>query len=177
MIATPRLTLVPLTLDHLRQWQADRNAMETSLGLEPYPKTMPEIIQKEIEDAIPYWVEQVSKHPDHYPWFTNWEIIHREDKRSIGGIGLGGLPDASGDTLVGYYVDAHYHNQGYATESLQFLADWAFGHPQLKRMLAETPKGNLASQRVLSKNNFIRWKEKPKTYLWVKPRAGEVSIV
>ena len=44
--------------------------------------------------------------------------------------------------------------QGYATQAVQAACRWAFGHPEVKALEAETDAGNAASQRVLQKCGF-----------------------
>jgi ribosomal-protein-alanine N-acetyltransferase len=58
--------------------------------------------------------------------------------------------------MVGYNIDGNYQKQGFASEALTALAEWAFRHPAMRRMLAETPQDNFASQSVLTKNGFVK---------------------
>jgi [ribosomal protein S5]-alanine N-acetyltransferase len=160
-IHTPRLRLIPLNLENLLLLKENRAAMEKNLDLAVSQQVIDPHIQAELADAIDFWIVKVSQNEDNYPWFTNWEMVLKEKNIAIGGIGLTGTPDEYGQVMVGYGLDKNYHNQGFATESLQALIQWVFEHPLATSIIAETKADNLASQRVLSKNGFVQidWKE------------------
>jgi RimJ/RimL family protein N-acetyltransferase len=122
----------------------------------------------EITEALETWIAQVSRHETDYQWYTAWEIVLRDENLSVGGIGLTGPPDSIGETMVGYNIDGNFQNQGFASEALTALTGWAFRHPKLRRILAETPQENFASQRVLSKNGFVKTGRRPGTFMWQK---------
>lgn len=50
------------------------------------------------------------------------------------------------------------------TETLKSIIKWAFKHDKFKSVVAETNKGNIASQRVLEKVGMEKYKEEEKTY-------------
>jgi len=168
-LETVRLSLVALDLKHLRLLRHERSMMEQSMGLVPHTIQMSADMAHEFKQAIDFWLLNVESHPKQYAWYTNWEIILREENRSIGGIGLSGEPDSDGSVMVGYVIDARYHNRGFATESLATLINWSLPHPRLTAIKAETPKENIASGRVLEKNLFSIETETDQTYLWSRP--------
>jgi RimJ/RimL family protein N-acetyltransferase len=165
-IHTQRLRLIPLNLQNLLLLKEDRTAMEKNLGLAISQQVIDPHIQVELADAIDFWIVKVSQNEDNYPWFTNWEMVLKEKNVSIGGIGLTGTPDEQGQVMVGYGIDKNYHNQGFATESLQALIQWVFENPQATSIIAETKTDNLASQKVLSKNGFKQIDQKEDLMLW-----------
>jgi ribosomal-protein-alanine N-acetyltransferase len=169
-IRTPRLRLIPLDLRCLRLLKQDRHKLQQHLGLEPSELQTGARFHKELEEALEWWIAQVRAHPEHYPWFTNWEIILTAENRSIGGIGLSGKPDKKGETMTGYVIDDRYHNQGFATESLRALARWVFKDAVAKRLLADTPHDNLASQQVLRKCGFRQVAESEGLLHWALER-------
>jgi [ribosomal protein S5]-alanine N-acetyltransferase len=57
---------------------------------------------------------------------------------------------------VGYFVDAARSGRGLATRAVAAVVDEAFGPLGLHRVEAGTLVDNLASQRVLEKNGFMR---------------------
>jgi [ribosomal protein S5]-alanine N-acetyltransferase len=165
-ILTPRLCLLALDLRHLRLWRQQRPYMEEALGLIPSAMQIDEEMAVEVRQSIDFWLINVEAHPQHYAWYTNWEIVLTAENRSIGGIGFNGRPDAEGKVTVGYLIDDRYHNQGYATESLGHLLGWAEADRALQVVCAETPLDHLASQRVLTKSGFARVGENDQTCLW-----------
>lgn len=165
-IHTKRLRLIPLNLQNLLLLKENRAAMEKNLNLNISQQVIDPHIQLEFADAIDFWIVRVSQNEENYFWFTNWEVVLKEKNVSIGGIGLTGMPDEQGQVMVGYGLDKNYHNQGYATESLQVLIKWVFENPEVKSIIAETKADNLASQKVLAKNGFIQQERKEDLLLW-----------
>lgn len=161
-IQTSRLTLIPLTNQHLQVWhQLGRKDLEKTLDLQPNCWEMELFYEQETQQALrDYWIPQTSKFPLDYYWYTNWEIILSATSCSVGGIGFAGLPDDQGSTEIGYALDQKYRGQGIATEAVKALSEWAFQDAGLQIIRAETPVDNAASQRVLEKNRFQKTGEK-----------------
>ena len=55
---------------------------------------------------------------------------------------------------IGYAVVEQFQKKGYATEAVRALVQWAFSHPQVVRVIAETYPDNTACSRVLEKSDF-----------------------
>jgi RimJ/RimL family protein N-acetyltransferase len=174
-IHTERLRLIPLNLQNLLLLKENRALMEKNLQLNISQQVIDPQIQKEFADAIDFWIVRVSQNEESYPWFTNWEVVLKEKNMSIGGIGLTGMPDEHGQVMVGYGMDMTYHNQGFATESLQALIKWVFDNPQVKSIIAETKADNYASQKVLAKNGFKKADQKDELLLWKLERDAILS--
>jgi [ribosomal protein S5]-alanine N-acetyltransferase len=156
-IASNRLKLIPLDHYLLEIWRTDgRNAMENILKLNKSNWEVDDLYEAETHDALQnFWIPQTILNPIDFFWFTNWEIVLIDQNLSIGGIGFAGSPH-NGSTSIGYMIDKKFQNKGYATEALGCLVAWAFLDPSLKKILADTPKDNFASHKVLSKNRFIQ---------------------
>ena len=161
-IQTSRLTLIPLTNQHLRVWhQSGRKDLEKMLDLLHNPWEMELFYEQETQQALrDYWIPQTAKFPLDYYWYTNWEIILNSSSCSVGGIGFAGLPDDQGTSEIGYALDQKFRGQGIATEAVKALSEWAFQDAGLQIIRAETPVDNAASQRVLEKNRFQKTGEK-----------------
>lgn len=61
------------------------------------------------------------------------------------------LYEEQGRAEIGYTVNAHYHNQGYATEATMALRNLAKGLPGITTLVAQTLEVNGAGQAVLEK--------------------------
>jgi [ribosomal protein S5]-alanine N-acetyltransferase len=177
-IESERLKLIPLDYQLLSIWDSEgRHSMEKKLGLAPSSWEVDEFYEAETKDAIQnFWMPKTKENPDQFYWFTNWEIVLTKKNISIGGIGFVGSPYL-GTTSIGYLIDNKFQRNGFATEALACLLEWAFLDPSLKTVLADTPKQNLASQKVLQKNSFLKTgegiAEHTKTlevFNWVKKR-------
>ena len=154
-IQTKRLKLLPLTHSQLLLCSQDRSLLEQSLGLTPSNMQVEELYRNEHEDALQnFWLPNTLLYPDNYYWYTSWEIILVSQNLSIGGIGFAGPPNEQGETPVGYMVDGAFHRQGFATEALLAMADWYFGQPGAKALLASTYEDNTASVKTLERCGF-----------------------
>lgn len=174
-LSTSRLQLVALDLRHLRLLRVGRDMMAESLGLVSAHLEVEPEIEQEYRQAIDLWLLNVASHPEDYAWYTNWEIILKAENRSIGGIGLSGKPDQDGMVMIGYMVDNRYRNQGHATESLKAIIEWAASEPRLQGIMAETPKENVASQKVLQKNQFAQTNTTDQTLVWERVMRVEAN--
>jgi RimJ/RimL family protein N-acetyltransferase len=88
--------------------------------------------------------------------FGTYQLIRRADGHVIGDVGFMGPPDATGAISVGCAVAEDARGQGYATEALTVLLDWARGQTGLTCVLADTTRSNLASQRLLERVGLHR---------------------
>jgi RimJ/RimL family protein N-acetyltransferase len=70
---------------------------------------------------------------------------------------IGMFPEpVTGQAMIGYSVSPEYRGRGFAPRAARMVADWAFDHCGVARMVAGTHAGNTASQRVLEKAGFRR---------------------
>lgn len=90
-------------------------------------------------------------HGDQRP-FGHYRITRAADGRAIGGIGFKGQPD-DGCVEVGYGLSPSARGHGYAAEALVALLEVAADHG-LSRVVADTAKDNVASQRTLERAGF-----------------------
>lgn len=95
-----------------------------------------------------------------------WAIVHKEDNKVIGSIGLHHRPNESshqeGDLVLGYVLGKAYWGHGYMTEAAQRLIEEAFIQWKVPRIRVAHFKENSASQRVIEKLGFTY--EKDGTY-------------
>jgi len=154
-IESSRIKLLPLSNYYLLLWKNSRADMEKELGLEISNQLIDEFHLSEIKDAlINFWIPNTAENPENYIWFTNWEIILKENNTSIGGIGLIGLPNEKKETMIGYGIDRNYYNKGFATEAIKCLCEWVFLNSDTSSIIADTKPDNISSQKVLIKNGF-----------------------
>ncbi|MQY08525.1 GNAT family N-acetyltransferase [Actinomadura macrotermitis] len=81
--------------------------------------------------------------------FGAYEIRRRADGAAIGGAGFHGPPDEHGDVTVGYGLIPAVRGHGYAAEALRGLLALA-GERGARRVLGDTARDNVASQRVMT---------------------------
>ena len=133
MIRTERLTIYP----------ASREQMETMIASEQ---------EEELKKAYTEMLDGCLQHPDQWDWYAIW-MIEKTDGTPVGDFCFKGLLE-NGIAEIGYGILEKYQGQGYATEAVRSACRWAFLHPDVKSLEAETDAGNAASQRVLEKCGF-----------------------
>jgi RimJ/RimL family protein N-acetyltransferase len=78
-------------------------------------------------------------------------FIHPKRGMLVGNGGFKGSPDVQGVVEIGYEIAAEYWNQGFATEAVQAMIDYAFAHPEVQAVMAHTLAEKNASNCVLQK--------------------------
>ena len=91
-------------------------------------------------------------HPDQWDWYAIW-MIELKNGTHIGELCFKGL-SADGIAEIGYGISDEYQNNGYATEAVSAVLEWAFSHPEVTAVEAETDPDNTASIKVLEKCGF-----------------------
>jgi RimJ/RimL family protein N-acetyltransferase len=109
------------------------------------------------ESTMKWFLDRLKENPANFGWLA-WYIPLKNDdqnkRTAIGGIGFKGAPDENGVVETGYGIMEKFQLKGYASEALKGILLWAFQHPELKKVIAETDEENHASLGILQKNNF-----------------------
>ncbi len=88
--------------------------------------------------------------------FGTYQVVCRADDEVIGDVGFMGPPDATGAVNVGCAITAGARGQGFATEALSAVLEWARAQSGLTCVLADTTRSNIASQRLLERVGLHR---------------------
>ncbi len=132
-----------VTTERLRLYPADEIQMERVIAAEK---------DADLKTAYEEMLTGCISHPEQWDWYAMW-MIERKDGKRIGDLCFKGLSE-EGVTEIGYGIEEEYRGQGYATEAVRAALSWAFRHPEVVAVEAETEAGNTASQRVLDKCFF-----------------------
>jgi RimJ/RimL family protein N-acetyltransferase len=149
-LTTERLELFPATLELA---DADlHNRMEFSHQLkarvlDSWPPPLND------ENSMKYTVDSLRRNPDGVGWAA-WYFVAKKHKPVA--IGQGGFkgPPVEGAVEVGYSLLPEFQKKGYALEAVAALIDWAFGHEEVVRVIAETLPDLTPSIRLLEKLGF-----------------------
>lgn len=171
-ISTSRLDLIPLTREQLGNYLDQESLFTREVG--PASRTiLTPILQKAIRMKL-VKLDQAS--PQDSAWITYWLIKVPPEGFGAGMIGFKGFPDQNGEVEIGYGIDPAYRNQGYTTEAVQGMIHWAFGDSRCSRVIApDTPRSNLASNRVLEKAGMRIYAESPDTLSWCLDKEDQIT--
>ena len=100
---------------------------------------------------------------NHYQnWgFGPWAVVIQSNQETIGYCGLFYFPDVCGqaEIEIGYRLAQAFWGNGYATEAVIAVRDYAFHTLNLQRLIAIIDPSNLASIRVIQKAGMYYEKE------------------
>jgi RimJ/RimL family protein N-acetyltransferase len=150
LLETPRLKLLPFTLELKKVTLFERDRLPEMLGV-AVPDASP---GADMLEALPHFIEAMEQDPLGRVW--DGIILHKADRVAIGGIGFHGPPDEAGMVEIGYNIIPAYEGQGYATEMARRVIDWAFQTPGIERITAQCLDDNIGSIRVLEKVGMHR---------------------
>ena len=132
-----------IATDKIRIYPAGREQMESMISAEK---------DDGLRKAYREMLEGCLSHPEQWDWYAMW-IVERPDGTHIGDLCFKGLED-NRNPEIGYGILDEFQGKGYATEAVKLALKWAFGHPEITAVEAESDPGNAASQRVLEKCGF-----------------------
>ena len=148
-LKTKRLRIVPLNTEQMAVLCEGQDELNASLGL-----TQNNVAEDDhLKAAFHEMYQQCCEHPKDYLWYTNWQIILKDENKSIGSIGFRGMANDKHEVEVGYGIDEKYRNQGYAAEALKVICEWAFSQ-NVYYIQAQTETDNEPSKKVLGKCGF-----------------------
>lgn len=167
MIDTPRLTLIPLTLDQVRLHIAGGTLLEEALKVQPGHREVSEPLLSIIQAfTIPFL-----QNPARQPLYdTIWVALDRDLNQLVADIKFKGSPDEEQTVEIGYGTYPAFRGRGYMTEIVGGFTGWALAQPGLERVTAETALTNAASQAVLRHNEFTLFEQDEYVCWWEKKR-------
>lgn len=154
-ITTTRLRLFPLNRAALEAVYVGNHSRHR-----PPITLAPDIIGPVIRRAMRAKLQKMSQADlETYAWYTYWAMVLPEREMTIGLAGFKGEPDKYGEVEIGYGIGDAFAGQGYTTEAVQALVNWALAQPECRSVRAITRRSNRASQRVLEKVGLSTYRE------------------
>ena len=138
-IETERLVLKKLV-------DADKERLVSLIGDFMVSKTLSNVPYPYTLDDADEWLKIVDNEEFNLNIFLNDDLI--------GGVGL--TPTEDDFYELGYWLGVEYWGQGYATESVMELLNYAKSNTPCEKFKANVFKENVASAKVLEKNGFKR---------------------
>lgn len=115
---------------------------------------MEHIDSDELRAAYGEMLDGCKRDPENRVWYAPWKMTLKDSQESVGDLCFKG-PVKNHSVKIGYGVLPEHERNGYASEALQAMIQWAFGQKDVVFVEAETDPDNKASQRVLEKCGFV----------------------
>lgn len=112
------------------------------------------IDDEELRTAYGEMLSGCKREPENRVWYAPWKMTLKDTQESVGDLCFKGAVKNHA-VEVGYGVQPDHEGNGYTTEALQVMTQWAFGQKDVVFVEAETAPDNKASQRVLEKCGFV----------------------
>lgn len=163
MIESDRIILKPLTYIQLEKYIRNDNSLEKELNLNPTSRTISEELKEALENTILPNVADINKN---YLFSTLWTVISKAENKMVGDICIIGEPNSEGEIEIGYGTYDEFQGKGFMSEAVNCIIKWAKTESKVNSILASTLKNNIASFKVLEKNNFIKTGETETLFNW-----------
>ena len=163
MIETKRLILKPLTYEQLLKYINADSSLEIELKLNNTSREISLELKEAFEETI---LPNVADSSKDYLYNTLWSLILKIENKMVGDICIFGEPNYRGEIEIGYGTYNDFENNGYMTEAVGGIIEWAKTQTNVHSIVASTEKENVGSYRILEKNNFIKIGEKDSLIGW-----------
>lgn len=134
-VKTKRLILRPMSDNEIEEW-------------------MERIDDEDLRAAYSEMLDGCKRDPKNRIWYAPWKMTLRDSQKSVGDLCFKG-PVKNHSVEIGYGIQSDYEGNGYTTEALRAMTQWAFSQKDVVFVEAETVPDNRASQRVLEKCGFV----------------------
>ena len=139
--------------------------MEETLGLNP--TVLLDEPPPQIAEALELMIGRVAENSDNWYWYTNWEIVLKEENRIIGGCSFYGNPDEKGNIEIAYIIQEAYRRRGFAKEAVSSLISFAFSFDNVKSVIVTVEKDNKKGGLFAEKLGFLECgKDSEKNTVW-----------
>lgn len=165
LIRTDRLILRPPKMDDHPDWVRIRR--DSRSFLEPWePVWAQDHFTRGAFRARVGWAKSAIRDGRAVPFF----MVRREDSTLLGAITIDNIRRGPAQMCsVGYWISAHATRQGYMTEALTAVCDYAFKELELSRLEAGCLPENTASRALLERCGF-KYEGVAQSYLQIAGR-------
>lgn len=150
-LRTNRLQLVAGTVEIAEAEISDLESFARLLEV-PTPQVWPPPLND--EQSQKYFLESLRSSGSEDAGWNLWFCILREPRALVGVAGFKGAPRA-GVAEIGYSMLETHQRNGYCTEAVNALIDWAFAHRELESVIAHTLRELIPSIRVMEKCGLV----------------------
>ena len=146
-----------LETDRLLLRRIDNNDVDEVLALRGNPETMkyiPRPLAKSKEDALEHIAMIEDKIVNNIG--INWGITIKGNSKIFGIIGHYRIQPENHRAEIGYMSLPETNGKGYITEAIKVVVEYGFEQMKLHSIEAVIDPNNIASERVLQKNGFVK---------------------
>lgn len=150
LLRTDRLDLIAATPELAHAAAYHPEGLADGLVAALPPEWPPELIEP---DNLVFFSQRLHEEPSLIGW-SAWYVVQREPARTVIGLfGFNGRPEC-GVVTLGYALVDSAQGRGFGTEAVRALVEWAFTHPEVIAVAAETFLHLHPSVRLLEKLGF-----------------------
>lgn len=160
IIQTERLELIPLTPHQLQLWIEDVLTLDKELNCSYQAEPMEGFFREIVKEQF----KITRNDAEHYMWHSFWLIIRKIDRVVVGSADFKDIPNGSKEVEIGYGLGKEFEHNGYMTEAVRAMCDWAMKQENVSHIIAETDLDGVASQRILQRCGFVE--DKRKETIW-----------
>jgi len=150
IIQTERLELIPLTPNQLKLWIKDITVLEKELDCLYKAESMEGFFLEIVKGQY----DITRKDPDNYLWHSFFFLVRKNDRVIIGSADFKDIPNENGEVEIGYGLGKEFEHNGYMTEAVKAMCEWALKQDGVTSVIAETDLEGLASQKILEHCGF-----------------------
>ncbi len=83
----------------------------------------------------------------------------------MGEIAFTGVSDGNREVEIGYGLNPEFEGEGYITEAVQTLCEWALAQNEISHVIAET-ENNPKSENILKRAGFLAYQQNDTAVRW-----------
>lgn len=164
MVETSRLHIFPLTAQDLDLYLRGNDLFEQAHQLALTGRSVSKEVHKMVTGFTLPRMQQTSG--DHYLFFTFWLVVEKSTRIVVAELGFKGEPNLRGEVEIGYGTMPGRQREGFMTEAVGGMIQWAVQRQDIHTILAETDERNIPSIKVLQKNGFRQYDRKENMLWW-----------
>ena len=150
-INTERLELVALDARQMRLWLDKLEQLEKELNC----TYQAEALEGDYLCIVEGQAKLTEENAAEYYWHSFWFMIRKSDRTVVGSADFKKGPNEKVEVEIGYGLGKEFEHNGYMTEAVKAMCDWAKQQPKVNSVIAETLLDNQPSQNVLTRCGFV----------------------
>ena len=153
-LSSKNIDIIPLSLNNLRLFIKSRSQFEEKQNLKISGKELADAYKEELNEVIERTPDAWDNNCTDYLFYTLWVLVHKQQKAIVGQFTFNGKPNENGEVEVFFSIEKPHRQNGYATEVMKTILEWASQDNIFKVVLVEADLKNKAAMASLKKLGF-----------------------